>query len=37
MKRVVTLATEINNIFCYTLSIDIDIKNHIDKLCELNN
>ena len=38
MKRVITLATEINNIICYTLIIDIDKKNHhIDKLCELNN
>ena len=37
MKRVSTLATEINNIICYTLIIDIDKKHYIDKLCELNN
>ena len=38
MKRVITLATEVNDIICYTFIIDIDKKNlHIDKLCELNN
>ena len=38
MKGVITLATEINNIICYTLIIDIDKKIIIiDKLCELNN
>ena len=38
MKRVITLATEINNIICFTFIIDNDKKNnHIYKLCELNN